>query len=170
LQPSRLSSLLCRHHGIRRRLSSRLGLYGGQRAPHDRLFVLPGGDGHCWDGANPVGSVVMLPDGTLVGTTTEGGSGAGTIFRLHFTDTGVQYEHIWDVCWTFYRVRSLRVPRGHTAARRRYQRGRPILEGTCEDESGRGVYYRLTITQAHGIAILPLDYWGKRTACLHPSR
>jgi hypothetical protein len=122
----------------------------------------PRGDGYCYDGANPVGSVVVLPDGTLVGTTTKGGSGAGTIFRLHFTDSGVQYEHIWDVCWTYSVCDLYGTARGTLSFVGNDRWGDPILEGVCEDKSGRGVLYRLTITEKNGYAILPLDYWGKR--------
>jgi hypothetical protein len=117
--------------------------------------------GDCYDGANPVANLLSLPDGTLVGTTTSGGSGAGTIFRLHFTEAGVQYEHIWDVCWTFSVCDLYGVPEGTLQLVGATREGDPILEGTCEAENGRGVYYRLTITRAHGNKILPLDYWGK---------
>jgi hypothetical protein len=133
----------------------------GRRSPPIYSFCSRG-DGYCYDGANPVANLLQLPDGTIVGTSTEGGSGAGTIFRLHFTtDKGVQYEHIWDVCWTYSVCDLYGVPEGTLQLVGTTKDGDPIIEGTCEAEDGRGVYYRLTLTKEHGNAIIPLDYWGK---------
>lgn len=122
----------------------------------------PLGDGKCGDGANPVGNVVTLPDGSLVGTTSKGGRGAGTIFHILFTPNGPQLSVIWRVCWTFAVCDAYGTARGTLSWVGNDKFGNPIIKGVCEDEKGRGVLYRVTLTDS-GDLIVPLDYWGKNS-------
>jgi hypothetical protein len=120
------------------------------------------GDGFCGDGANPVGGVALLGDGSIIGTTTQGGSGAGTIFRLTNGANGWQLQVIWNVCWVFEDCGYYGTAQGSLQLVGTDNEGQPVLKGVCESaRSGRGVLYKLTVVNGGGYRIEPVNYWGK---------
>ncbi len=58
---------------------------------------------YCADGGNPLGSVVQMPDGSLVGTTTTGGNNQiGTLFHLTLSASGAWNETVlMDFCMSW---------------------------------------------------------------------
>lgn len=104
----------------------------------------PLGEGQCWDGGRP-NSLVMLPDGSLVGTTSSGGENrSGVLFQLQPTDTGWRERTVASFCWYWHDCGRFGTPKG-TLTYIGLHRGLPLLEGVIQNKKGRGLIYRATL-------------------------
>lgn len=111
---------------------------------------------NCEDGANPEGGVLALGDGTLVGTTAEGGSyGAGVLYSFGPVESGWPGYHVilplctkWMACafWGRPRDCALMGPRE--------------IECTSSRKDGRAVLWTMIFDRngGHGRS---LHWWGK---------
>jgi uncharacterized repeat protein (TIGR03803 family) len=111
---------------------------------------------NCADGGNPLTNVVPLKDGSLIGTTSTGGRGDGTIFRLSPAPGGKWAETtLFDFCEYFGQCARFGVANGTIQLV-----GRHKIRGAESDEDGRGVFWSFDWTN-NGYLFSPDEYWNK---------
>lgn len=123
----------------------------------------------CPDGSFPVGTIVALPDGSLVGVTERGGDGdGGVLYQLTPAADGQwDYHALWKMCFYFEQCEHFGHPKG-IAFLALSKDGWPVLMGTEGEKNGRGVLYTITFFSGYQL-IDPLVYWGRDHLQMAPS-
>ena len=112
---------------------------------------------NCADGGNPRTNVIALADGSLIGTTSSGGHGAGTIFRLVPAKDGtwaMAWPPLLDFCLYFDRCGRYGRARGTITLI-----GPHKIMGTVSCRNGRGALWTFD-WHAWGNVFSPIAYWG----------